>query len=205
MQSFAVSATRCMLSSHTLQGQDFHHKIISRERSHAEPHSPISEQPTSSDKFVSECTVSLWSGGTQPLQRWRSLHQRLISPSCTVLTSVSSASVMQLRTFQCYPMQQKEVDLSQSVSCRVFHTSYCCLCAFSLIASLFARTHSAASEENSQPFSLYSHYWSFWWVMPHWVKCILYFSRIIEPFLSKYRVWAPIWLCVHGMLPGTLS
>lgn len=58
MQSFAVSATRCMLSSHTLQGQDFHHKIISRERSHAEPHSPISEQPTSSDKFVSECTVS---------------------------------------------------------------------------------------------------------------------------------------------------
>lgn len=46
---------------------------------------------------------------------------------------------MRLRTSQCYPTLQKEVGLSQSVSCRVFHTSHCCLCAFSLIASLLTR------------------------------------------------------------------
>lgn len=51
-QSSAVSATRRMLSSHTQRGQDFHHKIVSREGGRSEPHSAISEQPTSSDKKI---------------------------------------------------------------------------------------------------------------------------------------------------------
>lgn len=66
-----------------------------------------------------------------------SLHQHpFFSPSCTVLTSLCSASLMHLRTSQCYPTLQKEVDVSQSVSCGEVHTSHCCLCASSLIASL---------------------------------------------------------------------
>lgn len=47
-------------------------------------------------------------------------------------------------------------------------------------------------------FLLYSHYWSLWWVMPQWLKCILYFSRPTEPFHCKYGIH------MHARLPGTL-
>lgn len=46
---------------------------------------------------------------------------------------------------------------SESVSCRLFHTSCFRLCIFSLISSLLFLSLSAASAANSVPFSHYSH------------------------------------------------
>lgn len=45
---------------------------------------------------------------------------------------------MQLRTSQRYRTLQKEVGLSQSVSCRVFHTSHTVVCVHSALSPLFS-------------------------------------------------------------------
>lgn len=85
-----------------------------------------------------------------------SLHQNSVSPSRAVLTSISGASLMQLRISQCYPTLQKEVALSQSVSCRVSHTSHCCLCAFSLITSLLHSVSLCGKHEELFAFSCFT-------------------------------------------------
>lgn len=196
-QSSAVSATRRKLSSHTQTRPGFPtEKSWAAKEKTETPKTALSypQVPTHilliTNAFVVRPVDSLGLKPPASFTRVNSWHQRSVSPSCTVVTSVSGASLMQLRTSQCYPTLQKEVDLSQSVSCRVSHTSHCCLCAFSLIASLPARFLSVAGMKPffSFFFQLHSHYWSFWWVMPHWLKYILYLSWATELFHCKHRV-----------------
>lgn len=141
MQSSAVSATRRMLSSHTQRGQDFHHKIISREWSHTEPLSP--KQPTSSDKNVTKCTVSSFG----------QIHQNVTTARLTHLTPYISVRFHHLVLFwhqspahhwctyahlsvtQCY--KRKLIWVSQSAAeCFIRHTVVCVHSALSPLFSL---------------------------------------------------------------------
>lgn len=161
----------------------------------AEPHSTISEQPTCSDKNWTKCTISM--SGQNYLEVTTALlthtthwHQRSISLSCTVVTSVSSAPPMQLRTSQCYPtLQRKLIWVSQSAAeCFIRHTV---VCVHSALSPLFSPVYSLRQAPRTVCiFSLYTHYWSFWWVMPkpHWLKFVVYFSRPPELFHCNYGV-----------------
>lgn len=139
-QSSAVSATRPMLGSHT-HAEARISTIELSAGNEAVPDLYLRGSPHPLIRNVTACTVSL-SGQIHQNRRvidtLTSLLQRPIAPPSTVLTSVSSASLMHLRTSQCYPTLQKEVDLSQSVSCRVFHTSHAVVCVHSALSPLFS-------------------------------------------------------------------
>ncbi len=207
MQSSAVSATRRMLSSHTQQGQDFHHKIISREWSHTKPLS--SKQPTSSDKNVTKCTVS-FSGR---------IHQDITTARLTHLTPYISVRFHHLVLFwhqsaahhwctyahlsvtQRY--KRKLIWVSQSAAeCFIRHTVVCVHSVLSPLFSLALSLWPARRTICLFHFTLTIDH--FWWVMPEWLKCILYFSRPTGLFHCKYEVWGPLGLCMHARLPGTI-
>lgn len=134
-------------------GQDSHHKnVLSAGNKAILNHTPLSLNSPHPDRLHS---ITLLTNSSGPN---RCMTDTLLT-SATSFTILYCFDISQQRITdalayisRCYPMLLKEVDLSQSVSCRVFHTSHWCLCAFSLIASLLARTLSAASAENYLPF-----------------------------------------------------
>lgn len=204
MQSSAVSATRRMLSSHTQQGQDFHRKIISREWCHAEPHSAISKQPTfsdykkkwlnvqhhSSEKFIRMLALHDWHAAYISIQfhhRVLFWHQSAAHRWCTYV---------RLSVTQRY--KRKLVWVSQSAAeCFIRHTV---VCVHSALSPLFSLAPSLCGQHRELfAFSLlYSHYWSFWWVMLQWLKCNCISAGPTAPFHCKYKP------CMHTRLPGTI-
>lgn len=115
-----------VMSAHaefTREHEDSHQKVISREWSHSDSH-------------------AIYLRRYRGMKTLNSLHQHPVSPPCAVLTSVSSASLMHLRTSPCYPTLQKGrgcESVSQLPSCLLRHTV---VCVHSALSPLSSRSHS---------------------------------------------------------------
>lgn len=174
--------------THRRRGQDFHHKIIREAIVNHSLLSLSSLQPPI--KILTECRSASFTG------------QNLAHPSAQFHHRFD-ITLMQLRTSHRCPTPPIG---SGCESVSQLHTASYVTMLFKCVRPyhLFSRQVSFCGRCKAFFFLLYSHYWSFQWVISHWLKYILYLIRPKELFHCKCRVWAHLRTYMHARLPGTL-